>query len=433
MHALFANDAPGVYPNSYYAETAAPLDPFPALDGDIRTEICVIGAGFAGLSAALHLRQAGHDVVLIEAQRVGWGASGRNGGQMGTGQRLDQEALEARFGLERAKTLWALSESAKQLVRDLADRHRIACELRPGIVYADHKKRFVAHTRAYVEHLNAVYGYDKISFLDRAALSQAIGTDVYFGASLDWGAGHLHPLKFALGLARAARDAGVKIFENTAATAISHTDPARIATPAGTITADRVLIAANGYLGDLESEIAKRVMPINSYMIATEPMGEQRARALVPDNVAIADSRFVVNYYRLSADHRMLFGGRESYGYRFPNDIATKTRARMLSIYPDLGDLEITHAWGGTLGITLNRMPHFARLAPNILSAGGFSGHGVAMATLSGKLMAKALKGDGTGFAAMEAVPTPRFPGGVAFRRPLLVLAMLYFSLRDRL
>lgn len=432
MDLLYGNERKGAYPPSAYAAGVDLPPPLPALDGERRTEICVVGGGYTGLSAALHLAEQGREVTLIDAQRVGWGASGRNGGQMGTGQRLDQITLEGMVGLDHARRLWDIAEGAKALVQDRISRHKIDCEFAPGIIYADHKKRYVSGTREYVDHLRAKYGYDKISFLDRDALSAAIGTDVYHAGSLDWGAGHLNPLKFALGLASAAQAAGVTIFEETRAMDITRGDTARVKTASGTITADHVLLACNGYLGTLEPDVANRVMPINSYIAATEPLDEARAKALIPANVAIADSRFVVNYYRLSADRRMLFGGREAYGYRHPADIAKAVRQRMLSIYPQLSDLRMDYDWGGTLGITMNRMPHFARLAPNMLSASGFSGHGLAMATMAGALMAEALSDRPERFDTIASVPTHRFPGGTALRRPLLVMAMLYYALRDR-
>lgn len=433
MNLLFANDEKGQYPASYYAASLdAPPPPRPRLEEDQEADFCVVGGGYAGLSAALHLARAGHAVVLLEAQRVGWGASGRNGGQVGTGQRLDQFELEKRFGNDKARALWDVSEAAKALVRALSQQEGVACDYTPGIVYADHKRNYVSHNRAYVDHLRKSYGYDRISFLDRAQLSAQIGTDVYFAGSLDWGAAHINPLKFALGLARLAEAAGVKIFEDAEVTGIERGGTVEVVTHRGRVRAGRVLLATNGYLGALEPDVAARVMPINSYIVATEPMEADRAEALIPHRVAVADSRFVVNYYRLSADNRMLFGGRESYGYRFPADIASATRARMLSIYPNLADLKIDYAWGGTLGITLSRLPYFARLAPNILTASGFSGHGVALATLGGKLMAEALLGQPSRFDLMAGLPTRRFPGGMALRRPLLVMAMLYFALRDR-
>lgn len=433
MNLLDANGSAGTYPNSYYLATTETLPAFPPLGGDTHAEICVIGAGYAGLSAALHLSEQGKKVTLIDAQRVGWGASGRNGGQVGTGQRLDQLTLERMLGPDHARRLWDIAESAKDLVRSRIAQHQIDCDYAPGIVYADHRRRLVAGTRAYVEHLNTIYGYKRISFLDRKSLADTIGTDVYFGGSLDWGAGHLHPFKYVLGLAKAARDAGVVIHERTRALAIERGTPVRILTDHGTISAEHLLIAANGYLGLLVPQVAARVMPINSYIAATEPLGAERAKALIPDNVAVADSRFVVNYYRLSTDTRMLFGGRESYGYKDPADISSAIRKRMLSIYPQLADLKIEYDWGGTLGITMNRMPRFVRLARNILNASGFSGHGVAMATMAGALMAETLTGHPKRFDAMAEVPGRRFPGCAAFRQPLLILAMLYYAFRDRI
>ena len=433
MDILDRNGLLGVYPGSYYTASTTELPPFPALDGDADTEICVIGGGYTGLSAALHLAERGRKVTLIDAQRVGWGASGRNGGQVGTGHRLDQITLEKKVGHDHAHALWDIAEGAKALVGELISRFSISCDYAPGIVEAAHKKRYVPGIRAYVEHLNTHYGHDTISFLDAQVLADAIGTDVYHGGSLDWGAAHLHPLKFVLGLGRAAADAGVTIHELTRATRIVRGKRVAVETDRGTIRADHVLMAANGYLGLLEKEVASRVMPINSYMAATEPMGADRAKALIPGNVAVFDTRFVVNYYKLSADNRMLFGGREAYGYKDPDDISSAIRKRMLGIYPQLADLRIEYDWGGTLGITMNRMPRFARLAPNILNASGFSGHGVALAVMAGKLMAEALSGDAAGFDVMAKVPSPQFPGGTLFRQPLLVLAMLYYSMRDHI
>jgi gamma-glutamylputrescine oxidase len=432
MNLLDVNGAAGAYPNSLYAANTETLPPFVPPEGDIKTEILVIGAGYTGLSAALHLAEARHEVTLIDAQRVGWGASGRNGGQLHSGQRLEQSVLEKMLGLEKARALWDIAEGAKELVHYLIAEHQIACDYAPGIVIADHRARYVTHTRAYVDHMRSVYGYESISFLNKQQVADRIGTDVYFGGSLDWGAGHLDPLKFTFGLARAAEKAGVAIHEQTRALSIEKGKPVRVLTDHGTITADRLVVAANGYLGLLLPEVASRVMPINSYMAATEPMGEARARALIPDNVAVADSRFVVNYYRLSADHRMLFGGRESYGYKDPTDISSAIRKRMLDIYPQLGDLKIEYDWGGTLGITMNRMPRLARIGDNILNASGFSGHGVALATMGGALTAEVLAGRPKRFDAMANVPSRRFPGGTHLRQPLLVLAMLYYAMRDK-
>ncbi len=433
MDLLTINDRQGEYPDSYYTATGRFLEKFPSLDGNISCDVCVVGGGYTGLSTALHLAERGFDVVLLEAQRLGFGASGRNGGQVGSGQRVEQDELEKMVGKEHARQLWDMGEESKGTVRELIARHKIDCAYKPGVMHAELKPKHLHHTFDYVEKLQNEYGYGQIEALDGEAIRAALGTDAYCGGSMDWGAGHLHPLNFALGLAVACARAGVRMFEETRVTRIGHGEPAAVVTPAGTVSARYVALGCNGYLGTMEPETAAHVMPINNFIVATEPLGEDRARALIRDDVAVADSKFVVNYYRLSEDNRLLFGGGESYGYKFPENLAEKARAPMLEIYPQLADTKIDYAWGGTLGITMNRMPDFRRITPNILSASGYSGHGVAMATLAGKLMAEAISGVAERFDIMASVPTRRFPGGTLLRLPMLVLAMTWFSLRDRL
>ncbi len=427
---LTVNDVPGAYPPSWYAETAVGAVERPMLRGAATADVCVIGGGYAGLSAALHLRARGYDVVLLEAQRIGWGASGRNGGQVGSGQRRDQGYLEEVAGRDRARLLWDLAEEAKALLRDLIARHAIDCDYRPGVIHAVYTPREVAESRAYAEKLARDYDYADCVPLDRAGIARTLGSEAFAGGDLDMGAGHLHPLNYALGLARAAEAAGARLFERSRVVSLA---PGVARTAEGEVRAKHLLLCCDGYLGDLAPRVAARVMPINNFIVATEPLGPDRAAGLIPERVAAADSRFVVNYWRLSGDGRMLFGGGESYGYRFPRDIAGLVRPRMLALYPDLADLRVTHAWGGTLGITMTRMPAFQRLGPGIYSAAGYSGHGVALATLAGKLMAEAVAGDAERFDIFADLPSPPFPGGPALRWPLLVLAMSWYALRDRL
>jgi len=433
MDLLRINDRQGEYPDSYYTATGHFLDRFSALDGDATCDVCVVGAGFTGLSTALHLAEAGLDVILLEAQRVGFGASGRNGGQVGSGQRREQDELEDMLGVKAAHDLWDIAQDSKQIVKDLIAKHNIDCGFKPGVMHAELKPKHLPHDLAYVEKLQNEYGYSEIESLDAPAIQAALGTDAYCGGAMDWGAGHLHPLNFALGLAAACAKAGVRIFEETQVTRIDKGDRAQVVTSLGTVRAGYVALGCNGYLGTMEPETAAHVMPINNFIVATEPLGPERARALIRDDVAVADSKFVVNYYRLSEDHRLLFGGGESYGYKFPANLAEKARRPMLEIYPQLADARIDYAWGGTLGITMNRMPDFRRIEANILSASGYSGHGVAMATLAGRLMAEAIRGVAGKFDVMAAVPTSKFPGGTLTRWPLLILAMTWFSLRDRI
>lgn len=430
---LHANDRAGEYPRSWYAETA-PLRPArPALSGAHGFDVCIVGAGFTGLSAAIHLAQAGYKVAVVEAHRAGWGASGRNGGQAGTGQRRPQDELEAALGIDMARRLWGLAEEAKALVRSLCAEHSIDCDITPGIIHADHKPRYVPHSEAYALKLNEEYGYDRIRFVGRDEMRQLVGSKDYHGGTQDSGAFHLHPLKYVLGLAAAAEAAGATIFENSEVTKITCGTPVKVATAKGEVEADWLLVACNGYLGGLEPETASRVMPINNFIIATEPLGEARARSLIADNSAVADSRFVINYFRLTPDQRLLFGGGENYGYRFPADIKAFVRQPMLKVFPQLKDVAITHGWGGTLAITARRLPAFRRVAGNILSASGYSGHGVTIATLAGKLCAEAVRGQAERFDLMASIPHLPFPGGRALRHPLLVLAMTWYALRDRM
>ena len=431
MNHLHANDRTGEYPASYYAATATTLAPFPTLKGQTRADVCIVGGGYTGLSAALHLAQAGLDVVLLEAHRMGFGASGRNGGQVGSGQRQDQDWLEAAVGRGDARRLWDMGEDAKALVRGLIDRHAMPVTFHPGIAHACRSAAEVRHAQGYAEKMAQDYGYTQIQPLDRPAMRAIIGSDAFHGGDLDMGAGHLHPLNFALGLARAAADAGARLFERAEVHHITHGATPVVRTASGHVTCNHIILAGNGYLGRLDRKVAARVMPINNFILATEPLGD-RAASVLARPIAVADTKFVVNYWRLSEDNRLLFGGGESYGYRFPDVVRTVMKP-MLEVYPQLRDVRVDYAWGGTLAITMNRMPCFARPAPNVLSASGYSGHGVAMATLAGKMMAQAVQGQAAGFDLMARLPQPRFPGGAALRWPLLVAAMTWFSLRDRL
>lgn len=431
MNLLHANDRQGHYPASYYAATATPLAPFAPLRGAVRADVCVVGGGYTGLSAALHLAERGFDVILLEAQRVGFGASGRNGGQVGSGQRLDQDDLERMAGQDAARRMWQMAEEAKALVQHLIKAHAMPVTWHPGVAHACRTPGEVRAAHAYGEKLQRDYGYAQIEPLDRAGIRALIGSQAYQGGGIDWGAGHLHPLNYAIGLAAAAARAGVRIMERSEVLEIRQGAAPMVRTAEGEVSCAHLILAGNGYLGALERRVAARVMPINNFILATAPLGT-RAAEILSKPVAVADTRFVVNYWRLSEDNRLLFGGGESYGYRF-GDVARRVMTPMLQVYPQLKGVQIDYAWGGTLAITMNRMPCFVRLAPNVLSASGYSGHGVAMATMAGKVLAEAVAGQAGGFDLLATLPQLRFPGGAALRWPLLVLAMTWYGMRDRL
>ena len=421
------------YPNSYYAATAVGVHDHPPLHGAHRADVCVIGAGFTGLSAALNLAEQGLDVVLLEAERVGFGASGRNGGLIGSGQRKDVLEMEAQFGLQRSREFWDFAEAAKTEIRERVARHDIDCDLQDGQVEGVHKKRYLGMAAEISDALSERYDYPHASSLSREQTREFITTDDFLEGLHDRQAMTVHPLNYVLGLARAAREAGVRIFEDSRVLDYTRTDPATVTTGGGTVDAAFIVLACNGYLGKLEPRVAGKIMPINNFMIATEPLGEDRAKQLIAGRFGVHDTRFVVNYFRLSKDHRLLFGGGENYRAGFPPDIAAFVRPKMLELFPQLDDARIDYAWGGTLSVTVNRLPHVGRLEPNLFFAQGYSGHGVSIANFAGKVIAEAIGGTVGRFDVFSSLPAHTFHGGTLLRYPGMVLGMLYYSLKDRL
>ena len=417
---------------SYYAATAQGLIDRPSLAGDARADVCIIGGGYTGLSAALHLAERGRSVIVVEAHKIGWGASGRNGGQLHSAQRRDQSTLEKWFGKQHAHQLFDLGEEAKALVKHLIAKHDIPCDWQPGLIHAMHKPSYLDEMRREVDLLQRDYHVGDITLLSREEISAALGTQAYYGGWREQSAGHLHPLNYALGLARAAENAGAVLYEHTPALSITDDASPKIITAQGTITADTVILAGNGYLHGIHEETESRVMPLHNFILTTEPLGE-RASALIPKREAAADSRFVVYYWRLTKDNRLLFGGGETYGHAFPKDIKAFVRPHMLKLYPQLSDVKIDYAWGGTLAVTMKRLPYLRRLRAGLYTACGYSGQGVGTASFAGKVLAEAIIGDTARFDVFARLPAPPFPGGKLLRYPTLVLAMTWFALRDRL
>ncbi|MFC6631727.1 NAD(P)/FAD-dependent oxidoreductase [Microbulbifer taiwanensis] len=419
--------------DSYYAASANPAPVYPVLEGSVEADVCVIGAGYTGLSSALHLAERGYKVVVLEAERVGWGASGRNGGHVGVGQRKGQEDLEKMLGLDTAKQLWDMGVEAVQLVEDLIRKHDIQCDLKRGIMHLAAKRSHNADLREEAELLRDRYGYEEIRYAEEDEVRSLVGSERYFGAQIDSGSLHLHPLNFALGLAAAAAAAGVEFFEYSRVTRYSGGSPCVVETAKGEVKARNVVLACNGYLGNLEPRMAGKIMPINNFVLATEPLPDALAKELIANDYALQDTLFVIDYWKLSGDNRLIFGGGENYTSRFPQDIRSFVRKYMLRVYPQLADTRIEYGWGGTLAITMNRMPHLGRLEPNVFYSQGYSGHGVPTATFAGKLIAEVVSGTEERFDILAQIPTPTFPGGTLLRWPGLVTGMLYYSLKDKL
>jgi gamma-glutamylputrescine oxidase len=419
---------------SYYAATLNEQVTAPPLSDDSTAHVCVIGGGFTGISAALHLAKRGVDVTLLEQSKLGWGASGRNGGQAHVGLRREQNWLEKHMGAADARRLWELALDARMYLDSLIQTYGIRCDFRPGLLHADHKPGYAGDTRRYVDHLRNRYDYSHIRFVDQAEVRELVATDGYFSGSLDARGGHLHPLNYALGLARGAQSHGARLHEGSEVLAVERrgTDWT-VRTPRAQVRASTVLLACNGYLRGISPEVEKHVMPINNFIAVTEPLGEERARSIIRDGIAVSDSRFVVNYFRMTADHRLLFGGGENYRYSFPSDIKSFVRKHALKIFPQLHSTRFDFGWGGTLAITPTRMPFIKEIQPGFYNASGFSGLGVLLAPYCGKIVADAISGQRMNFDLLARVPVPTFPGGPALRWPTLVAAMSWYALRDRL
>jgi gamma-glutamylputrescine oxidase len=423
------------YVDSYYAASAHAATERPALEGGTDCDVCVVGGGIAGCSAALHLAERGLSVVLLEAQRVGWGASGRSGGQALVGVAAGQPKLTRLIGAADARAVWDISVEGLSLLRSLIERFRIECDWANGYLYAAVKPRHERELEAEIAELRGTYGYPSVRYVPREELATLLATRRYLGALCDSNSGHLHPLNYTLGLAAAAESFGVRIFEGSRATGFSAAAASRvrIATAGGEVRARHLVLCGNVYLGETAPALASKIMAVATYIVATEPLGEARARALITNNAAISDMNWVLDYFRRSADHRLLFGGRVNYSGLRSFDAPAATRARMLRVFPQLEDVRIDYAWGGEVDITLNRAPHFGRLAPNVYFLQGFSGHGIALTGIAGKLVAEAVAGTAGRFDVFARIPHGSFPGGAALRRPALVLAMLYYRLKDLL
>lgn len=418
--------------DSYYAATAQPWFTAPALTGTVTCDVCVVGGGITGCSTALHLAERGYDVVLLDAECIGWGASGRSGGQVICGFARDIGQLAALVGASDARTLWQLSIAGVALVKTLIARHAIDCDWRDGQIHVAIKSRqrdeLLAWQRLLAEH----YEYP-LEFMARDALRAVLDSPRYCAGLYDPRGGHLHPLNYTRGLAAAARRAGARIFEESRVVAYRDAPAPEVRTAQGHVRARQLVFAGNAYLGRLVPALERKIVPVGTYIAATAPLGEAQARSLIANDMAVTDLNFVLDYFRRSADHRLLFGGRVSYSTLPPPNLRATMRTRMLGVFPQLRDAVIDYVWGGHVDISLNRAPHFGRLARDVYFAQGFSGHGMALAGLAGQLIADAIAGTSERFDVFARIPHRDFPGGRLFRLPALLLGTLYYRLRDLL
>ena len=421
--------SPGV---SWYEASVGDRPTYPALDGSQTCDVVVIGGGFTGLSAAYHLAIKGVSVVLIEQYRFGDGASGRNGGQFGTGQRAWVEEMEADVGFERSKALFQMAEDAKAHMFEFAHTHKIDMEFVPGQMSVVHKKGYLKDYQAHGQIMAERYDYQHISWMEADETSERLGSKRYLGGTRDMGTGHIHPMRFVVGLAKAAAAAGAKLFENTKATSIKNEGGRVIVeTSTGRITAGKALIATNAYGGDLEPISASHIMPIGSFIGATEPLPDELN--VLPGGESVDDSRFVVRYFRKTKDKRLLFGGREIYSASSPAEMESGVRRQIAEVYPQLAGVKFTHSWGGYVGITLPRKPFVREVMPGVTSIGGYSGHGVMLSNFTGRLYAETLTGNDDKLRELRSLKIPAFPGGRKFRTPLLFMALNWYALMDRL
>ena len=418
---------------SYYAATANPHESWPQLQESIQCDVCVIGAGFTGLSSALFLTETGYDVVVLEAAKVGFGASGRNGGQVVNSYSRDVDVIEQRYGKESAQLLGSMMFEGASVIRDRISRYAIDCDFRPGGIFAALNKRQLHHLKLQHKRWQH-YGNAELEMLDEAAMRREVASERYVGGLLDNNGGHLHPLNLALGEAEAIRRHGGRIYERSEVISVSYDTPHQITTAQGHVTAKFVIFAGNAYLAPhLEPRLTRMSIPCGSQIITTEPLSADKALALLPNNRCVEDCNYLLDYFRLTADNRLLYGGGVVYGAREPQDIETLIRPKLLKTFPQLAEIKFDYAWSGNFLLTLSRMPQIGRLDNGVFYIQGDSGHGVTFTHLAGKLACEAIKGQPQRFDAFAKIPHLPFPGGHRFRIPLTAIGAAWYSLRDRL
>ena len=420
---------------SFYRSSVEDLNSQDQLTSDIDVDICIIGGGLTGISSAINLSKKGYSVILCEARKIGWGASGRNGGQLGIGMRKDQFTIEKKLGLKHAKELWSLGLEAVEDVKNLIKENEIDCHLVNGVMSTACFEKDIDEYKFEIEHMAKNYDFEGYQFFNKEKIREEINSKMYLAGLLNSGSYHLNPLKLTLGLAKVAQKNKVKIFENTPIEKIREEgDRVQVMSKKGLIRANQVVVACNGYLDSILGSKKNKIMPINNYVVATEPLGEKRARQIIKNNYAVCDTRFIIDYYRFSEDWRMIFGGGETFTSNFVKNATSFVSKRMIKVFPQLQNVKIDYSWGGTLAITVNRLPHFGTVMNNKVSyAFGYSGHGLALSVLAGKLIGENIHGDHERFKFFSGINHMSIPFGSIFRRPIYSSAILYYKIRDYL
>lgn len=418
--------------NSYYAATRNLTTDFPVLEESVECDVCVIGAGYTGLSSALFLAEAGYSVTVLEAAQVGFGASGRNGGQLVNSYSRDVDVIEARYGEKTARVLGSMMFEGADIIRQRIDQYDIQCDYRPGGIFAALNSK---QLKALAEQKSSWEGYgnQKLTMLDAADIKREVGCANYVGGLLDMQGGHIHPLNLALGEAMAFIGLGGKIYEQSAAVDITYGEPITVRTAKGVVRAKYLLIAGNAYLPqNLDNRVTAKSMPCGSQIAVTEPLPEEVARSLITNNYCVEDCNYLLDYYRLTADNRLLYGGGVVYGAREPDDIEKLIKPKILKTFPQLKNVKIDYRWTGNFLLTMSRMPQFGRIEKNAYYMQGYSGHGVTCSHLAGKLISEMIRGDAERFDAFASLPHMPMIGGRTFQAPLTAMGAAYYAMRDR-
>ncbi|KXF81501.1 NAD(P)/FAD-dependent oxidoreductase [Enterovibrio coralii] len=417
---------------SYYAASANPSPARETLKEDITTDVCIIGAGYTGLSSALHLLEAGFNVVVLEAAKVGWGASGRNGGQIVNSYSRDIDVIEKTVGKDKVALFGEMAFEGGKIIRERVEKYNIQCDLKDGGIFAalnDKQIKELEHQKALWER----YGNDQLELLSASDIRGMVDTESYVGGLLDKSGGHIHPLNLALGEAAAVESLGGKIYEHSAAVSIQRGEPAVVQTAEGSVTAAFLIVAGNAYLGGLMPELQAKSMPCGTQVVTTEPLSEDLAASLLPQDYCVEDCNYLLDYFRLSGDKRLIYGGGVVYGARDPENIEAIIRPKMLKTFPQLANVKIDYCWTGNFLMTLSRLPQVGRIGSNIYYSQGCSGHGVTYTHLAGRLMSEVLRGQAERFDAFASLPHLPFPGGHMFSVPFSALGAWYYTVRDKL